>query len=339
MSDIFISYNNEDRLRAQTLAHALELLGWTIFWDRTIPYGKTWHDTIGRELGEARCVIVLWSKSSVESEWVREEADDAKQRRVLVPVRIDDVQPPIGFRSIQTADLTNWNAAESTPEFDRLIATITSRFGSAPANKSVAPAPIRAAPPRSSAKTSLHAASTSRRLADKASPSPPSQLLPEQPLPRKPESPEGLSVTVPVLGGNKGQELVTSPRWHVYLVGVIVSAAPVLGWFLFLLSRDGFSHRDGPDSIYVMVFYLFTSVTFGLIGSDVWLSRKNILALIVVWLAFFATSCLILFVDSLWSDVISIQDIPMVAMIAAICSGIPSVIAFPAYDYAHKWIG
>jgi hypothetical protein len=124
MSDIFISYNHEDRLRAEMFAKALEGRGWSVFWDRTIPIGKTWRETIGRELSEARCVIVLWSNTSVESEWVREEADDARQRRVLVPVRIDDIQPPMGFRGIQTADLVNWNPSETTPAFDRLIADI-----------------------------------------------------------------------------------------------------------------------------------------------------------------------------------------------------------------------
>ena len=109
MSDIFISYNHEDRLRAEMFAKALEGRGWSIFWDRTIPIGKTWR---------------VWSNTSVESEWVREEADDARQRRVLVPVQIDDIQPPMGFRGIQTADLVNWNAGETTPAFDRLIADI-----------------------------------------------------------------------------------------------------------------------------------------------------------------------------------------------------------------------
>jgi hypothetical protein len=130
MSDIFISYNNEDRARAQLFARALEGRGWSIFWDRTIPTGKTWRDTIGKELGEARCVIVLWSKTSIESEWVREEADEAKARRVLLPVRIDDVRPPIGFRGIQTADLADWKPTESTPVFDGLAADIEALIGS-----------------------------------------------------------------------------------------------------------------------------------------------------------------------------------------------------------------
>ena len=50
MSDIFISYANEDRPRAQRLAEALASQDWSIFWDRTIPTGKTWREVIGAEL-------------------------------------------------------------------------------------------------------------------------------------------------------------------------------------------------------------------------------------------------------------------------------------------------
>jgi tetratricopeptide (TPR) repeat protein len=130
MSDIFISYAHQDRPRAQTLAQTLEGRGWSTFWDRTIPSGKTWRETIGKELNGARCVI--GSKSSIESRWVQEEADDANRRGVLVPVLIEDVQPPIGFRSIQAAHLENWGGAETTQAFPRLIADIAALIGLPP---------------------------------------------------------------------------------------------------------------------------------------------------------------------------------------------------------------
>jgi hypothetical protein len=130
MSDVFVSYANEDRAWAQMLARALEGRGWSIFWDRTIPIGKTWRETIGRELNEARCVVVIWSKASIASGWVQEEADDAKQRGILVPVLIEGVEPPIGFRSIQAADLSDWNATEPTQAFLRLTNDISQLIGS-----------------------------------------------------------------------------------------------------------------------------------------------------------------------------------------------------------------
>ena len=132
MSDIFISYASEDRPRAQMLAEALERYGWSTFWDRTIPIGKTWRETIGKELNDARCVIVLWSKTSIQSGWVQEEADDATRRGVLVPILIENVQPPIGFRSIQAAHLENWDGTEPTQGFRRLIADIAALIGPPP---------------------------------------------------------------------------------------------------------------------------------------------------------------------------------------------------------------
>jgi hypothetical protein len=74
MHDIFLSYAGEDRSRAGQLADALGKLGWKVWWDRTILPGKTFDKVIESELSAATCVIVLWSKTSVESQWVRAEA-------------------------------------------------------------------------------------------------------------------------------------------------------------------------------------------------------------------------------------------------------------------------
>ena len=46
MSQIFISYSQADRARAQTLVAALEREGWSVWWDRKIPPGKTFDEVI-----------------------------------------------------------------------------------------------------------------------------------------------------------------------------------------------------------------------------------------------------------------------------------------------------
>ena len=46
MSDIFLSYASEDRDRARELAGVFRTRGWSVFWDRTIPPGKTWDEII-----------------------------------------------------------------------------------------------------------------------------------------------------------------------------------------------------------------------------------------------------------------------------------------------------
>ena len=106
MTDIFISYANEDRDTAAQLAARLESVGWRVWWDRRIPAGRTWRAILESALSEMRCMVVLWSKHSVESPWVAEEAEEARRLgKTLVPVLIERVEPPIGFRAIQALSL------------------------------------------------------------------------------------------------------------------------------------------------------------------------------------------------------------------------------------------
>ena len=125
MSDVFISYAAEDRARVQYLTKALEQGGFSVWWDRKIPPGKTWDQVIGKALDAAKCVIVLWSEVSVESNWVKEEADTAAQRGILVPALIDNVPLPIGFRRIEAANLIDWKGDSSYPEFKQLLESVS----------------------------------------------------------------------------------------------------------------------------------------------------------------------------------------------------------------------
>jgi hypothetical protein len=124
MADLFLSYAREDRDAAEALARALYNRGWTVWWDRRIPPGQTFSEVIERELGAARCVIVLWSRNSLNSDWVKNEAAEAAARRALVPVRIENVTPPFEFRRIQAADLFNWQSGFGGPDFDACLAAI-----------------------------------------------------------------------------------------------------------------------------------------------------------------------------------------------------------------------
>jgi TIR domain len=74
MSDIFVSYASEDRDRVSLLVQALEKKGWKIFWDTTIPGGTRWRQTIEAEIQGCRCVLVVWTQKSVNSQWVTGEA-------------------------------------------------------------------------------------------------------------------------------------------------------------------------------------------------------------------------------------------------------------------------
>jgi len=126
MAHLFLSYAREDRECAELLARALASRGWSVWWDRQIQVGRSFSKVIEAELDKARCVIVLWSQHAVESEWVQNEAAEAERRNVLVPVRIEDVRPPLAFRHLQTADLFDWKKGFDSPDFDACLSSIES---------------------------------------------------------------------------------------------------------------------------------------------------------------------------------------------------------------------
>jgi hypothetical protein len=125
MSDIFISYSSKDRDRILPLVNALEKAGWSVFWDRTIPAGKTWRQVIESEIQACRSIVVVWTETSVHDPWVLEEAEEGKSRGILIPVLLDELGPPTGFRTIQAVDLVSWNGDTLLPAFSRLIGDIT----------------------------------------------------------------------------------------------------------------------------------------------------------------------------------------------------------------------
>jgi hypothetical protein len=108
MADIFLSYASEDVNVARSLAAWLEDSGWSVWWDRKIFAGKVFDTVITRELNAARCVLVLWTRHSVASNWVKDEATEAADRQILVPVVLDEAPIPMGFRRIQAARLVGW---------------------------------------------------------------------------------------------------------------------------------------------------------------------------------------------------------------------------------------
>jgi outer membrane protein OmpA-like peptidoglycan-associated protein len=124
MHDIFLSYAKEDKNFVILLSNALKKEGFDVWWDIEIPTGKTFNSVIENAIENSKCVIVLWSKQSITSEWVHEEASEGKKRNILIPLRIEDVEIPLGFRIRQTADLIDWNKNSSDPSFQRILEDI-----------------------------------------------------------------------------------------------------------------------------------------------------------------------------------------------------------------------
>ena len=49
-----------------------------------------------------------------------------------MPILLGSVNPPLGFRNIQAADLTDWKPGSSSPHFDQLLQDIAGIVGAKP---------------------------------------------------------------------------------------------------------------------------------------------------------------------------------------------------------------
>lgn len=111
MSEIFLSYNRDDQAVARRFAEGFEHEGFKVWWDTALRSGEAYDQVTEKALKEAKAVVVLWSKRSVESRWVRAEATLGDRNKTLVPVMIEPCERPIMFELTQTADLTRWQGA------------------------------------------------------------------------------------------------------------------------------------------------------------------------------------------------------------------------------------
>ncbi len=122
---IFFAYAREDADAVRKLAESLQgLKGWSVFWDHKIPPGRVWLEVLEEALRGSKCVIVAWSRHSINSRWVKREATEGLDRNILVPVLLDSVDPPFGFRDIQAADISGWSGNSGHPGFESLIAAV-----------------------------------------------------------------------------------------------------------------------------------------------------------------------------------------------------------------------
>jgi hypothetical protein len=134
MSDIFISYARADEARARELASALTRSGWSVWYDRALIPSEEYDERIERELDAARCVIVIWSRASVKSKWVRAEAGAADEQGKLVPIAFDPgIVPPLRFRQLNYAKLSSPALEPIDEAVDLLFTELSAVTGKSPA--------------------------------------------------------------------------------------------------------------------------------------------------------------------------------------------------------------
>jgi len=113
VADLFLSYARADQAQIERLGAALEAGGYSLWWDRKIEGGRHFAKDIEQQLKIANAVVVAWSKESIESHWVLDEAGFARDEGKLIPITLDGTLPPFGFRQIQSIDFSNWPEDDS----------------------------------------------------------------------------------------------------------------------------------------------------------------------------------------------------------------------------------
>jgi TolB-like protein len=143
--DVFLSYNREDQAAARRFAEAFAGQGLDVWWDTALKSGEAYDEVTETALRTAKAVVVLWSKKSVVSRWVRAEATLADRNKTLVPCMIEPCERPIMFELTQTAELSHWNGAADDRAWQAFLADVR-RFVGREAPVAPAPARVVAAP-------------------------------------------------------------------------------------------------------------------------------------------------------------------------------------------------
>jgi tetratricopeptide (TPR) repeat protein len=121
MADVFLSYSRENQVTARRFAEELEREGLSVWWDQALSAGQAFDTVTEQALADAHAVVVLWSKHSVDSRWVRAEATEAERSRKLVPVMIESCKRPILFELVHTAELSHWKGDREDPAWKGFI--------------------------------------------------------------------------------------------------------------------------------------------------------------------------------------------------------------------------
>ena len=132
MSEIFVSYARSTADQAQQVVEALRASGYSAWRDDDLPPHRPYSEVIQERLDQAKAVIVLWSDEAVRSQWVRSEANRAREADKLVQVSIDGAVPPMPFEQIHCVGLRGWSGELEAPAWRKVAQSVSDLIGREP---------------------------------------------------------------------------------------------------------------------------------------------------------------------------------------------------------------
>lgn len=95
-----------------------------MWWDELIHSGD-YRAEIERQLENSKCVIPVWCRVSRSDGNVIDEATHANRHGIkLLPVKLENVEPPLGFGSLQTVNLVGWKGDPDAPGIAELLTNL-----------------------------------------------------------------------------------------------------------------------------------------------------------------------------------------------------------------------
>ncbi|MCB2066066.1 MAG: toll/interleukin-1 receptor domain-containing protein [Erythrobacter sp.] len=246
MADVFISYSRTNQEKVAQIARAIEAEGYEVWWDAELPPHMSYGEVITAKIEGAKAGLVVWSKEAAASEWVRAEADAARNQKKLIQTALGDIIPPLPFNQIQCANLGDWNGEADHPGWNKVKQSLVALCGARIPRAAAAPAadapvapPVAtpAPPPPAPVKTGPIGASPAA-APPPPPPPPPPQL---QPMPTiQPLAAMGSSSS----SGSSGSSSVSGvekAKPNYMVLGVLggVLAVALLGLAYIGLSGDG----------------------------------------------------------------------------------------------------
>jgi adenylate cyclase len=129
VSDVFISYARSTEREAKQVAEAIRALGWGVWLDDELPAHRDYSEVIEERLRAAKAVVVVWSSEGAKSQWVRAEADLAREAGTLVQLTIDGAALPMPFNRIQCADLVGWTGDPAAVGWKKVAQSVAELLG------------------------------------------------------------------------------------------------------------------------------------------------------------------------------------------------------------------
>lgn len=114
MSHLFVSYSSRDIEVCDILESDLEGMGFEVWRDRSdIRGGEDWARAIESSVGQAYALLVLVSRHSIISEWVKKEIEFSQIGEIhVIPLRLDDSEIPAQISDSQAIDFSATNKAK-----------------------------------------------------------------------------------------------------------------------------------------------------------------------------------------------------------------------------------